>query len=208
MTLTNWNPEMNTKIEITTPSQYLANAEKTESVLDQSKEIDVPILIETLALASQLGKVVNLLKKKMFYGTPVTYKQIEEQLETVKGHVDAVFDELAQSGVEPDTRPVNVHLRFLHSVLGHVTEAAELAEVAHTCLIEDQVTEAQMTNIIEELGDSSWYTACALNWSGTSFEEMWTKNINKLAARFPNQKFTQAAANNRDLDKELKELQS
>lgn len=208
MTLTNWNPNMNNKIEITNPDQYLANAEKTESLIDQSKEIDVPVLIETLALVAQLGKVVNLLKKKLFYGTPVTYGDIEKQLEVVSEHVTSVFDELAQSNLEPDTRSVNVHLRFLHSVLGHVTEAAELAEVAHTCLIEDRITEAQMVNIIEELGDSSWYTACALNWSGTSYEEVWTKNINKLAARFPNQKFTQEAANNRDLDKELKELQT
>ena len=56
-------------------------------------------------------------------------------------------------------------------------------------------------NLLEELGDQTWYIALALRYLESNFGEIFDGNIAKLRKRFPD-KFTEAAAINRDLDGE------
>jgi hypothetical protein len=66
--------------------------------------------------------------------------------------------------------------------------------------------EMDMTNIIEELGDMDWFRAILYDVLGVTEQQVWTKNINKLYARYP-EKFSQECANNRDLENERRVLE-
>ena len=85
---------------------------------------------------------------------------------------------------------------LIHAMLGCVTESAEIAE--H---VRDVLTGAKPldnVNLLEELGDQTWYIALALRYLESNFGEIFDGNIAKLRKRFPD-KFTEAAAINRDL---------
>jgi NTP pyrophosphatase (non-canonical NTP hydrolase) len=88
---------------------------------------------------------------------------------------------------------------LIHAMLGCVTESAEIAE--H---VRDVLTGAKPldnVNLLEELGDQTWYIALALRYLESNFGEIFDGNIAKLRKRFLD-KFTEAAAINRDLDGE------
>ena len=63
-----------------------------------------------------------------------------------------------------------------------------------------------VTNIKEELGDLLFYVARFMELYGWTFEEVMQLNTDKLKARYPD-KFTQDAAENRDLVKEREILE-
>ena len=64
-----------------------------------------------------------------------------------------------------------------------------------------------LVNVAEELGDIFWYAALIAKEAGLTFEEIQAKNIAKLKARYP-EKFDDVLAENRDLEKERKILES
>lgn len=59
---------------------------------------------------------------------------------------------------------------------------------------------------MEECGDLLWYMAIMLDAIGVSFEHVMEANDRKLELRYRD-KFTNDAANNRDLDAERKVLE-
>lgn len=63
-----------------------------------------------------------------------------------------------------------------------------------------------VVNLKEELGDCLWRIAQACDALGTTLEEIMEMNVAKLAIRYED-KFTDHAANNRDLDNERKALE-
>lgn len=89
--------------------------------------------------------------------------------------------------------------RLLHAVLGLVTEVGEIADQLKKHIIYGK--DLDLINIVEEHGDESWYMSLLLDAIGSSWDESWQKNINKLKVRFGD-KFSQEAALNRDLDAE------
>lgn len=94
-------------------------------------------------------------------------------------------------------------LQLLHANMGVCTEAGELMDVVKRFLIYGKP--ADVTNIIEEVGDMFWYLSLIARSCGFTFEEAKARNIAKLRARYP-EKFTELAALNRNLDKELEAL--
>jgi NTP pyrophosphatase (non-canonical NTP hydrolase) len=94
--------------------------------------------------------------------------------------------------------------RLTHYLLGVGTEAGELQDALKKHLIYGK--ELDRANLIEEIGDLSWYVARTLELLGSSFEEAMNKNIAKLRARYGD-KFTEYAALNRDLDREREILE-
>jgi len=92
---------------------------------------------------------------------------------------------------------------LLHAQLGIMTEAGEFADIIKKYLIYGK--EIDKTNLIEELGDLTWYIGLAISAIGSTWGQVFEANINKLAARYPEQ-FTEHHALNRDLEVERKVL--
>lgn len=85
--------------------------------------------------------------------------------------------------------------RIEHAVMGLVTESAECMDAIKKTKIYGK--ELDIVNLKEEAGDIMWYLAILADALGVTFEEIWEKNIAKLAARYP-EKYTDDAAINRD----------
>ena len=94
--------------------------------------------------------------------------------------------------------------RVEHAAMGLVTEAGEVMDALKKTKIYGKPFDA--VNMKEEIGDVFWYLAIMCDELGISFEEVWDKNIAKLAKRYP-EKFTEELALNRDTDGERKVLE-
>lgn len=94
--------------------------------------------------------------------------------------------------------------RIEHAVMGLVTEAGECMDAIKKTKIYGKPFDK--VNIIEECGDTMWYLSILLDELGVSYEEVMSKNIAKLAKRYP-EKFTEELALNRDTDGERKVLE-
>ena len=94
--------------------------------------------------------------------------------------------------------------RIEHGVMGIVTEAGELMDAVKKSKIYSKPLDK--VNLVEELGDLSWYMAILMDELGVSFEEVWDKNICKLKQRYP-EKYSNGHALNRNLEAERKTLE-
>jgi len=90
-------------------------------------------------------------------------------------------------------------IRLLHAAQGICTEAGELTDQLKKHIFYG--AELDTINLIEELGDLTWYIGLALDEIGCPMNELLQKNIAKLAARYP-EEFKEVDALNRDLEKE------
>lgn len=97
-----------------------------------------------------------------------------------------------------------LHPDIIHCIIGKATEAGELLELLYGVLFEDK--EFDPVNFKEEIFDGNWYDGIGLNAVDATFEEIWETGIAKLKQRFP-EKFTEHAANNRNLKEERKILE-
>lgn len=96
-------------------------------------------------------------------------------------------------------------VRLLHASMGLHTEPAEFTDALKKHIFYGKPLDE--VNLREELGDTLWYIAIALDCLGTDFETEMNININKLKARYP-EKFTSEKAENRDLATERKILEA
>jgi NTP pyrophosphatase (non-canonical NTP hydrolase) len=84
---------------------------------------------------------------------------------------------------------------LLHGSMGAVTEAAEIMDLLKKHSVYGR--ELDMDKLKDELGDLLFYlTMCAIE-CGSDYNELITKNMAKLTARYPNG-YTHEAANNRN----------
>jgi NTP pyrophosphatase (non-canonical NTP hydrolase) len=90
-------------------------------------------------------------------------------------------------------------IRLLHAAMGMQTEVAEFTDMLKKHIFYGKPLD--LVNLKEELFDTTWYMAIALDVLEGSFEEGFQKNIDKLKARYP-EKFSEEKAINRDLKKE------
>jgi len=100
-------------------------------------------------------------------------------------------------------------LRLVHAALGIANEAGEFAGAIKSFLFYGRKLDA--VNLGEELGDLNWYEALAIDamqclGNVTSLNDILRKNIEKLRARYKG-KFSEEAANDRDLDLERETLE-
>ena len=94
--------------------------------------------------------------------------------------------------------------RLLHAGIGLSTEAGEFLDALKKHIFYGK--ELDRVNLKEEIGDLFWYIAIACNELGVEFEPLMETNIKKLKARY-GEKFTEAAAENRDLGTEREILE-
>lgn len=90
-------------------------------------------------------------------------------------------------------------IRLLHAATGLCTETGEIQDNLKRHIFYGK--EIDRNNLIEESGDLLWYIAIMLHTLDSSFEEAMEKNITKLRKRY-GEKFSEAAALNRDIAKE------
>lgn len=88
------------------------------------------------------------------------------------------------------------NIRLLHAGMGMVTEAGEFMDMLKKHLFYGKPLDK--INLAEEVGDSYWYMALAVDILKTTMNDVMTVNIDKLKARYP-EKFTEYHAENRDL---------
>lgn len=96
------------------------------------------------------------------------------------------------------------NIRLLHACIGLCTEAGEALDALKKHLYYGK--ELDKVNLKEEMGDLFWYMAIMADTLDIEFEEIMTKNINKLKARYGD-KFSEDKAINRDLDTEREILE-
>lgn len=120
---------------------------------------------------------------------------IKEALKTESKNFVEIINRLS----EPRT------IRLLHSSMGLVTEAGELLDALKKFIFYGK--DLDLINIKEEIGDSQWYTAIALDEIGNSYEEIWALVIKKLQARYKG-KFNKEGAISRDLEIEREVLEN
>lgn len=112
------------------------------------------------------------------------------------------YVKLSRRTDSPDLHSVPVKL--LHGAIGCNIEAGELLDTIKKSLFYGN--KIDKINIIEELGDITWYMSLIIDELDVTWEEVWEKNIAKLKERYP-QKFTKHLANNRDIKKEISSME-
>lgn len=100
--------------------------------------------------------------------------------------------------------PPEMSMRLLHAVIGIMGEVGELASALEGWLWYGKPFD--LVNFKEEIGDSEWYLAEALNAIEARLQEVLQSNIDKLRQRYPN-RFTEERAANRDLQAEREALE-
>jgi NTP pyrophosphatase (non-canonical NTP hydrolase) len=95
-------------------------------------------------------------------------------------------------------------VRLMHAMIGMCTESGEIQDQLKKAIFYGKPLDR--TNLIEELGDLMWYVGVMCSELNVDLDEVMEKNIAKLKKRY-GEKFTEAAALNRDLDSERKILE-
>jgi NTP pyrophosphatase (non-canonical NTP hydrolase) len=90
-------------------------------------------------------------------------------------------------------------VRLNHAAQGMCTEAGEFLDVIKKHIYYGKPID--FVNLAEEIGDLLWYCGIACDALGVSLEDVMQKNIEKLAARYPD-KFSEDKAINRNLSVE------
>jgi NTP pyrophosphatase (non-canonical NTP hydrolase) len=124
----------------------------------------------------------------------------------------AAMDQYTEDAMrtEPDyddvvQRLANVRIaRLLHVAMGLVTEAGEFVDQLKRHIYYSKELDA--TNLLEELGDITWYQRIGADELEMNLIEILDRNVAKLKVRYPG-KFSQAEAENRNLEAERKTLE-
>jgi hypothetical protein len=190
---------------------------KTKALLTESKpetlnfgEIGLHVLLNA---AIDMGEVLNLAKRTIFYGKEFDAERARALAENISGYGQLIytlsdhlaipndrgnFDELPEEAESVD--PKNVDLRLLHAALGIFTESTEALE-----LVRDQLEGKPFDTVGwgEEIGgDISWYQALGHDAAGTDEDVEREKNIRKLELRNKGKTFNAEATINRDVEAE------
>lgn len=179
-------------------NQYVTDAIRTESKIDEIV-VNELLLTSTIQVLIAMGNILDQIKKHAFYKKPY-------DLGALRTHMEVAYESMVTLGtlhdaeILNDERTIPVDTRIFHSVVGIATESTELLEAMD--LYDPNL---DYTNLLEEFGDIDWYKAIGVDTIGGDWEDILTKNIAKLKARFPD-KFTSEDAIHRDLSTERKIL--
>jgi NTP pyrophosphatase (non-canonical NTP hydrolase) len=174
--------------------EYRQRAKAVESVLPVGTPVPKELLVNVLKIIGTLSDVLDLVKKSTFYGQSLAKSKIDDLMDCVDTDLFNIEYE-----TEKDIRePIKMDLRLLHSLVGFVGEAGEIAKAAVEGLETGEVDKA---NLLEEFGDSRWYKVIGFDHLGFTEDQESNSNIEKLESRYGKQ-FSSYKAVNRDLEKE------
>lgn len=171
------------------------NADCLRTLSDKNYLSTVPAwkLGAALATAAAMGDIVDAFKKKIFYGKDGNLNQLPLSPQEVAEMANLPWN------------PGAVDIDILHAVMGLFTEAGELVTAVLGAMLGEKPLDH--TNLFEEVGDLQWYEALLLHKLDKTHEDAQATVIAKLKARYP-EKFTSAAAIERDLDAERQVLEA
>lgn len=89
---------------------------------------------------------------------------------------------------------------YMHMAAGIAGEAGEVLDLVKKNFAYGK--ELDRDKLVEELGDLIWYINGMIHFSGTSWAEVFQRNIAKLSARYKGGGFSAENAINRDTDAE------
>ncbi|QBG78726.1 putative pyrophosphatase [Acinetobacter phage vB_AbaS_D0] len=188
-------------LSVATAAAYQEGALRTKSDSYFGQHQSRNVLRGYLSFIISNNNELDHIKKAMFYGrglgehTPVYAKE---------------------SSVHTDDAQVR---DLIHSIIGINTEGGELAERLDAILARKEesalsgenmtsiISDEDKVNLFEELGDVLWYIAIGAEALGVTLDQIMFANLDKLKKRFP-EKFTEAAANNRDIEAEQNNLEN
>jgi|GEM_PF-631456 len=165
--------------------QYIALATKTESVPAELK-INQTVLHASFVLAIAAGRVMDQVKRRLFYGKPLDIANLDKHLQLLiqtTNYVGAVTQnveegaELEQSeanqplsqealdaiGMDAEIagmKLTNLNIRLLHAAIGGFTENGEKLEAL---LAQYEGKGLDLINYREENGDTQWYNAIEID---------------------------------------------
>ena len=175
-------------------TKYTQDAIRTESHIP-GVVCNEMLLISVLQQMTALGGILDQIKKNVFYGKPYDFEElvmrsaIAQDALTTMGSISD--DELKAPGNDMGINP-----RVFHAVVGMATESVELLEA-----LRFHGDPMDTINMLEEIGDSSWYQAILIDEVGGVWDDILERNIEKLRIRFPD-KFTSEDAIGRNTDAE------
>lgn len=180
--------------------QFISDAKRTESVPDVVRTNDV--MFESLqSSVGHLMDCLDLIKKNVYYDKPINVDRFIARLTVAVDTITTLKNRCQENTNFINVRnDVVIDPREFHGILGLLTEAGELLELANL-----HRTNANVVNIADELGDAFWYIAILADTTGLDIEEQVLEAvIAKLRKRFPD-KFEAALAVSRDKDVEIAE---
>ena len=124
-----------------------------------------------------------------------TKEYIQNAIKTESRDFDAIGDRLQAVEIQ----------RLLHGGIGLATEAGEFLDALKKHMFYGK--DLDKVNLREEMGDIFWYCAIIADELGVDFADVMERNITKLKARY-GEKFTEDAANHRDLKTEREILEN
>lgn len=179
--------------------KYVQDAIRTESKIPNVKlnlyEFDQLVLLFVCA-----AELLDQVKKNVFYNKGINEKKWDDSVKTIDLTIQALKS-IQRNEDYYETSVTKFDPRIFHGIVGVATEAGELVEA-----LKASQNSIDTTNVLEEIGDISWYTAILLDQLGGDWEKLLNANIAKLKARYP-EKFTSQDAIERDVDNERKVLE-
>lgn len=179
-------------------NQYVQDATRTESIIDSVRTNQYNLLRVMNAFAA-VGNLLDMVKKNAYYGKPIDQVKWNHTIADALGSLA----DLTRSSNAP-AEQLNIDARLFHAIVGIATESTELIEAVQRAV--QQNTEIDIVNVLEEMGDISWYQAILVDATKADWDQILRTNITKLKARYPD-KFTTDDAINRDLVAERKILE-
>lgn len=189
---------------------YQCKALRTESPMTDAVMTRFYLVRDELAnkLIYLKREIENLsldkLKKFVFYGKVMTDRP--DILHPENLTLTDVVPTPRLATLESDLPELIRMVRYIHGLLGEITEIEEKLEALTTFLALGDLTSFDRVNALEESGDGMWYQALQVDALGGSLSGVADKNIAKLAKRYP-EKFTDHHAQNRDLPAEREILE-
>lgn len=177
------------------PSQYTELAQRTSAPITPeimerfANPRMLTMMVYKIRRMIQIAEILDHIKKHVFYGKPIT---IEPDYPSPANYFQILKTFSNENA-----------MKIFHGILGKASEIGELLQAMEN-MIESGTLD--VVNVKEELGDDQWYNAELLKGLGCSFEEVWTQNIAKLAARYGS-RFSDEAALNRNLVNEREVLE-
>lgn len=183
---------------------FTEQALRTESRPEAIRNLSRVAVMELLGLITAAGQVADTAKRAIFYGKPLDRAQITAELGALAACAIDLQGLFADGDDHVSDSLVDPNLRLLHVTLGVFSESGELAEALSKQM---HTGNLDMVNVAEELADVDWYKQIGHDETGVSEADARAKLIAKLQTRYP-EKFTVAAALNRDLDAERAVLET
>ena len=119
----------------------------------------------------------------------IDFNKYAQFVDEVTSDASKDFVSLADRLVELDSKGANIE-RLLTAGVGINAEGGEFLEIVKKLIFQGKPwTEENREHLIIELGDIMWYVAQACMALECSFDEVCSRNVNKLLKRYPHGSF-------------------